>query len=144
MTAVHVRVLAGGEHYAIPVDDVLEIADHGEVSEVPGAPPEVLGVRNLRGQVIPVIDLAGALDLRGSSDRDRIVVVEDSGRLAGLAVDGVVDVGALGAATEEVESPYLRGGLLVEGALVGVIDIAALFARVAPSDDRLAASLEAS
>jgi purine-binding chemotaxis protein CheW len=144
MTAVHVRVLAGGEHYAIPVDGVLEIAEHGEVSDVPGTPPDVLGVRNLRGQVIPVIDLASALDLRSSSDRERMVVVEDSGRMAGLAVDGVVDVGALGEATEEVDSPYLRGALLVDGALVGVIDIAALFARVAPSGERLAVPLETS
>jgi purine-binding chemotaxis protein CheW len=144
MTAVHVRVLAGGEHYAIPVDGVLEIAEHGEVSDVPGTPPDVLGVRNLRGQVIPVIDLASALDLQSSSDRERMVVVEDSGRMAGLAVDGVVDVGALGEATEEVDSPYLRGALLVDGALVGVIDIAALFARVAPSGERLAVPLETS
>jgi purine-binding chemotaxis protein CheW len=144
MTAVHVRVLAGGEHYAIPVNSVLEIAEHSEVSDVPGAPPEVLGVRNLRGQVIPVIDLASALDLQSSSDRERIVVVEDSGRLAGLAVDGVVDVGALDEAAEEVDSPYLRGALLVDGSLVGVIDIPALFARVAPSGDAVSAPMEAS
>jgi purine-binding chemotaxis protein CheW len=144
MSSMHVRVLAGGEHYAIPVAGVLEIAEHGEVSEVPGSPPEVLGVRNLRGQVIAVIDLAAGLDLQSSSDRERIVVVEDSGRLAGFAVDAVVDVGVLGEATEEVDSPYLRGALLVDGALVGVVDIAALFARVAPSGDPLPSSVEAS
>jgi purine-binding chemotaxis protein CheW len=144
MSSMHVRVLAGGEHYAIPVAGVLEIAEHGDVSEVPGAPPEVLGVRNLRGQVIPVIDLAAGLDLQSSSDRERMVVVEDSGRLAAFAVDAVVDVGALGEATEEVDSPYLRGALLVDGALVGVVDVAALFARVAPSGDPLPASVEAS
>lgn len=140
MNSMHVRVLAGGEHYAIPVDGVLEIAEHGEVSGIPGAPSEVLGVRNLRGQVIPVIDLATALSLENSSDRERIVVVEDGGRLAGFAVDAVIDVGALGETTEDVDSPYLRGALLVEGALVGVIDVSAVFARVAPSGDSLAAS----
>jgi len=143
MTAVHVRVLAGGEHYAIPVDGVLEIADRGDVSEIPGAPPEILGVRNLRGQVIPVIDLAKGLGLQSSSERERIVVVEDSGRLAGFAVDGVVDVGSLGEVTEELDSQYLRGALLSDGALVGVIDIAALFARIAPSGDSFAVPVEA-
>jgi purine-binding chemotaxis protein CheW len=137
MTAIHVRVLAGGEHYAIPVDGVLEIAEHSQISEVPGAPPEVLGVRNLRGQVIPVIDLATGLGLQSSSEKERIVVVEDSGRLAGLAVDSVVDVGTLG---EEVDSPCLRGALLVDGALVGAIDVAALFGRLSSSDDQLTAA----
>jgi purine-binding chemotaxis protein CheW len=143
MTMVHVRVLAGGEHYAIPVDSVLEIAEHSQISEVPGAPAEVLGVRNLRGQVIPVIDLATSLGLQSSSEKERIVVVDDGGRLAGLAVDAVVDVGALGEVTEEVDSPYLRGALLVAGALVGVIDIAALFARLSPSGDPVPATAEA-
>jgi purine-binding chemotaxis protein CheW len=142
MTMVHVRVLAGREHYAIPVDSVLEIAEHSQISEVPGAPAEVLGVRNLRGQVIPVIDLAASLGLT-SSEKERIVVVDDGGRLAGLAVDAVVDVGALGEVTEEVDSPYLRGALLVDGALVGVIDIAALFARLSPSGDPVPATAEA-
>jgi purine-binding chemotaxis protein CheW len=144
MTSVHVRVLAGGEHYAIPVDSVLEIADRGEISEVPGAPAEVLGVRNLRGQVIPVIDLVTELGLQSSAERERIVVVEDSGRLASLAVDGVVDVGALGEVTEDVDSPYLHGAILVDGALVGLIDVGALFERIAPSGDSLPEPVESS
>ena len=136
MNGVHVRVLAGGEHYAVPVSAVLEISEYGEVSPVPGAPPSTLGVRNLRGQVIPVIDLAMVLDLRSSTAYERIVVAEDDGRLAGFAVEGVVDVGDVGDPTEETESPYLTGALLIDGALVGVVAVGALFAALAPTDDR--------
>lgn len=126
MSAVYVRVIAGGEHYAFPVNDVLEISDLGEVAPVPGAPPEVMGVRNLRGQVIPVIDLATVLGLGDDADRERIVVAEHRGRRGGLAVTEIVDVGELAEATETVESPYLAGAILVDGALVGVVDVAAV------------------
>jgi purine-binding chemotaxis protein CheW len=132
MSRVHVRVLAGEEHYALPVEAVLEIADLGHVTPVPGAPSGVLGVRNLRGQVIPVIDLATILGLSADADCERIVVTEDGDRRAALAVTSTVDVGELGLATEEVESPYLSGALLVEDALVGIVDVPALLAAVSP------------
>jgi purine-binding chemotaxis protein CheW len=132
MNRVHVRVLAGGEHYALPVTAVLEIAEFGQVTPVPGAPSGVLGVRNLRGQVIPVIDLATMLALAPDGESERIVVADDGSRRAALAVTSTVDVGELGAATEEVESPYLTGAVLVDGALVGIVDVEALLAAVAP------------
>jgi purine-binding chemotaxis protein CheW len=132
MSRVHVRVLAGGEHYALPVSAVLEIAELGHVTPVPGAPSGVLGVRNLRGQVIPVIDLATMLGLSADDASERIVVTEDGTHRAALAVTDTVDVGELGAATEQVESHYLSGALLVEDALVGLVDVPALLAAVAP------------
>jgi chemotaxis signal transduction protein len=132
MSRVHVRVLAGGEHYALPVAAVLEIADLGQVTPVPGAPSGVLGVRNLRGQVIPVIDLATMLGLSTEAESERIVVTDDGSRRAALAVTGTVDVGELGPSTEEVDSPYLSGAVLVDDALVGIVDVAELLAAVAP------------
>jgi purine-binding chemotaxis protein CheW len=132
MSRVHVRVVAGGEHYALPVEAVLEITEIGQVTPVPGAPSGVLGVRNLRGQVIPVIDLATVLGLSGEVESERIVVTEDGDLRAALAVTSTDDVGELGAATEEVESPYLSGAILVEDALVGIVDVPALLAAVSP------------
>jgi len=132
MSRVHVRVVAGGEHYALPVDAVLEIAELGQVTPVPGAPSGVLGVRNLRGQVIPVIDLATVLSLSGDAESERIVVTEDGDLRAALAVTSTDDVGELGTATEEVDSPYLSGAILAEDALVGIVDVPALLAAVAP------------
>jgi purine-binding chemotaxis protein CheW len=142
MSAVCVRVLAGGEHYAIPVASVLEVAEYGEVTAVPGASSVVLGVRNLRGQVLPVIELATALGLQDSADHQRILIVENDGHLAGLAVNEVVDVGVLGEVTEDVESPSLRGALLVDGALVGVVDVGAVLGAIAPASKRIAATAE--
>jgi purine-binding chemotaxis protein CheW len=126
MSAVYVRVIAGREHYAIPVDQVLEISELGNVSPVPGAGPELMGVRNLRGSVVPVIDLATALGLADDTGRGRIVVTEAGGTRGGLAVTEIVDVGELPEATEEAESRHLDGAVLVDGQLVGVIDVGAV------------------
>ena len=112
---VHVRVRVAGEHYALPVEQVLEVADLGEIAPVPGSPPEIAGVRNLRGQVIPVIGLATLLGLSG--DEPSRVVVAESGELrAGLVVDEVLDVGEMPPVSEQVESGFLLGACLVDGA----------------------------
>jgi purine-binding chemotaxis protein CheW len=123
MSSLHVWVQIAGEDYAVPVDDVLEVADLGDVIPIPGAPAAVLGVRNLRGTVLPVVDLAAVFELARDGVPERIVVVEDGGRSAGLAVDSVVGVEQLPACSEEVVSPHLVGATLAAGALVGVVDV---------------------
>jgi purine-binding chemotaxis protein CheW len=120
---VHVRVRIGGESYALPVEHVLEVGELGEVAPVPGAPDSVLGVRNLRGQVLPVVDLAHILGVAGEGAPQRLVVAEDGLRRAGLAIDDVTDVANLPVPAEEIDSPFLRGAALVDDALVGVIDV---------------------
>ena len=121
MSGVHVRVRVAEEHYALPVDRVLEVAELGELTPVPGAPAQIIGVRNLRGQVIPVIALATLLGLPGA-EPERIVVAEAGERRAGLAVDVIVDVSELPEASEQVDSPYLTDAALVDGVLVGMLD----------------------
>jgi purine-binding chemotaxis protein CheW len=128
VSQVHIRVRAGGEHYALPVEHVLEAAELGEVTPVPGAAAEILGVRNLRGGVLPVIDLAALLGLSGGADPERILVAESGERLAGLAVESIVAVGELPGGGEATDSAYLSAAVLVEGELVGVVDLPAAFA----------------
>lgn len=134
MSAVHVRVRAAGEDYALPISSVLEVADLGEVTPLPGAPAGILGVRNLRGQVLPVIDLASVFGLSGGSP-ERIVVTEEVDRRAALAVDSVVDVAVIAAPTSETESDYLKGATLVDGDLVGLVDVRAMLDAVGAPED---------
>jgi purine-binding chemotaxis protein CheW len=117
-----VRVLVADEHYALPVADVLEVAELGDITPVPGAGAAMLGVRNLRGQVLPVVDLATLFGLP-PADPERIVIAERGGLRAGLAVDTVAGVEQLPEASEEVDSRHLTGAALADGALVGVIDV---------------------
>jgi purine-binding chemotaxis protein CheW len=86
----------------------------------------VIGVRNLRGQVLPVVDLAAMLGLEADSEAERVVVAEGGERRAGFAVRSVEGVEHLPDAHEEAESEYLHGAALVDGALVGIVKVDAL------------------
>jgi chemotaxis signal transduction protein len=130
MNGVHVRLRVGREQYAMPIANVLEVGELGTLSAVPGAGSAVLGVRNLRGQVLPVFDLARVLAITGDAAQ-RVVVAEHQGRQAGLAVDDVTDVGAFTGAPEETHSEHLAGAVLEDGQLVGIIDVERLFRSLA-------------
>ncbi len=88
----------GREGYGLPVNCVQEIIGIAEVTAVPRTPPYVRGVINLRGKVIPVIDLAACLGMAAQEDTERtcIIVVEISSvaeaKTVGLIVDGVREV----------------------------------------------------
>lgn len=83
-----------GEEFGLPILDVREIIRMVEVTPVPHSPDFVEGVINLRGQILPVIDLRKRFNLESSvADEDtRIVVVEINKNLIGLIVDGVNEV----------------------------------------------------
>jgi purine-binding chemotaxis protein CheW len=132
MPEVCVRVRVGAEEYALPIRFVPEVAERGDITPVPGAPSPVLGVRNLRGRVLPVFDLATAVGAAGERDAQRLVVAEAGGLRCALAVDAVLEVAELPDPEEAVESPFLLGAALVDGALIGVIDVPGLLAAITP------------
>lgn len=131
MTTVHVRVRVGSEFYAIAVEHVIEIAELGDLSPVPGAHRSVLGIQNLRGEVLPVFDLASVLGITSESPPRRLLVTEHGGLRAGFAIDEVTDVGALTSVPEETQSALLSGSVLEDSGLVGVVDVECLFAALA-------------
>lgn len=133
----YARATTDGEMYAIPVMNVVEIVGLGQLTAVPGARDEILGIRNLHGQIVPVIalarvlgtaSLAGRRGASGPGPRSPLLVAEAAGIRAGFAVDQVVDVGELPDPTEETESEFLVGTMLHKGELIGVLDVAAIFA----------------
>lgn len=126
--SVHVRLRVGAESYALPVEHVLEVAELGELTPVPGSPRAVLGVRNLRGEVLPVFDLATLFGIERSDSAGRLLVAEHEGKRAGFAIDEITDVGELSPPAEETASQFLRGAALDEGELVGVVDVQRVFA----------------
>jgi purine-binding chemotaxis protein CheW len=84
----------GGEEFGVDILKVQEINRMMEVTRVPNAPEYVDGVINLRGKVIPIIDLRRRFGMeRKEHDKTtRIVVVELTGKVVGFVVDGVEEV----------------------------------------------------
>jgi purine-binding chemotaxis protein CheW len=132
--------LAGGA-FAIPILSVREIRGWEEVAQVPRSPDYVLGVMNLRGAVVPVLDLRARL---GMERRERtptsvvIVVRVDIANgnevLIGCLVDGVSDVVSFAAdrtrptpdACGTVDTHFLAGVATLDQQLVMVIDLVRL------------------
>jgi purine-binding chemotaxis protein CheW len=126
-----------GEEYGIGILKIKEIIGMMPVTSVPRTPDFVKGVINLRGKVIPVIDLRlrFGLEATGYTERTCIVVVEISGKvndiLIGLVVDSVsevlnikagdiVDTPAFGA---QVQTGFILGMAKVEGGVKILLDI---------------------
>ncbi|MDC7745228.1 chemotaxis protein CheW [Rhizobium binxianense] len=84
----------GDQQFCIRTTSIREIRGWAAATPLPHAPPYVLGVMNLRGSVIPVIDLAAKLGVLGavSTERSAIVVAEIGNSIIGLVVDRVSDI----------------------------------------------------
>lgn len=107
------------EHYGVDISAVNTIIRMQEITEVPKTPSFVEGVINLRGSIIPVIDLRKRFGLPAGSitKASRIVVVEASSQMIGMIVDAVAETLRLSCDSIEppspvvvsVDSEYLRG-----------------------------------
>jgi purine-binding chemotaxis protein CheW len=101
----------GAELYGVEIARVHEIIRLQSVTRVPRSPAFVEGVINLRGKVIPVIDLRRRFGLPSADHTraSRIVVVEIGDQVVGIVVDGVSEVLRVKTATVEPPSPVVAG-----------------------------------
>ncbi|NPV92028.1 MAG: purine-binding chemotaxis protein CheW [Firmicutes bacterium] len=84
----------GAEEYAIDILSVQEINRVLPITRIPNAPHYVVGVINLRGNVIPVIDLHQRLNIQTqeNTEQTRIIILKVGEMVAGIIVDGVTEV----------------------------------------------------
>jgi purine-binding chemotaxis protein CheW len=134
----------GRESYGLDIGSVYEIIRFQECTAVPAAPPFVDGVINLRGRIIPVVDMASRFGLGRSATTNatRIIVAGTAGLRVGLVVDAVTQV--LMVAEESVEptpdvaagfdSSYVRGIAKLGDQLVILLDLGALFSEAVRSE----------
>ena len=89
-----VKFSLGGENYGIRVLKVQEIQRYSEISPIPGAPSYVLGIINLRGSVISVLNTREKFGLADYeiTDDSRIVILEAGPQVIGILVDSVAEV----------------------------------------------------
>lgn len=127
----------GNEEFAIPILAVQEINRMMQITRVPHAPAFVEGVINLRGKIIPVVDLRkrfGLTQIENASDT-RIVVVEVSSRVIGFTVDRVSEVLRVPTSIVEpapamvsgVDSDYVEGVGKLEDRLLILLSLGRLF-----------------
>lgn len=90
----HLTFRLGGEDYGIPIVNVIEIIGIQPVTDLPEVPPWIRGVVNLRGRVVPVMDvrLRFGMPEREYDDRTCIIVASMDGENVGLIVDAVREV----------------------------------------------------
>jgi purine-binding chemotaxis protein CheW len=101
----------GSEEFGVDILKVMEIIRTMEITKVPKAPGFVEGVINLRGLVIPIIDLRRrfGLQAKASTTDTRIIVIEISGMTVGFVVDSVSEVLRIPASTVEPAPPVVAG-----------------------------------
>lgn len=123
----------GRESFALPIGAVHEIVRPPEITAVPHAPDYVEGVINLRGRILPVIDLRkrfGATRIENTR-KNRILVVDSDGRRVGLMVDAASEVLKLSPAHIEAppevfgdaETNYVTGVARYQGRLIILVDL---------------------
>jgi len=122
----------GEDYFAMFIAHVNEIIRLQKITPVPKAPAFVIGVTNLRGRVIPVIDLRQRFGLAPREDgyRSRIIVADHAGKLIGMIVDGVDEV--LTVPSDAIEEPdeivvsfdseFLAGIVRLEDRLIILLD----------------------
>ncbi len=95
--------------YALPIQETQEIIRMTDITRVPNTKEYVEGIINLRGSIVPVINLHRRLGLpdKEHDDATRIIVVEYNGQKVGMIVDNVQEVGRY--AEDEVEPPAVAG-----------------------------------
>jgi purine-binding chemotaxis protein CheW len=134
-----------GGLFAIPILAVQEIRGLETVSRIPRSPDEVLGVMNLRGAVVPVVDLRLRLAIERAERTSTTVVIlvrlvarDGLEKVVGCVVDAVSDVAHIAdadvrpapEACGSVERHFLRGVVDVDGRLVLLLDLARLLGAV--------------
>lgn len=108
---LHLRFGLAGEKYAIPIDFIQEILKPKNVTEIPHTPEYLSGIVNLRGKIVPVVDLRIRLELpRGEVTKpSRIIVISGRDQFIGLLVDYVDEVCPIQAKKIEPVSPIISG-----------------------------------
>ena len=120
------------EEYGLPITKVQEINRLVPVTKLPQTPDFMEGIINLRGRIIPVIDLRKrfVMSISSHDDDTRIIIVEINGQVVGVTVDAVTEVIRLSTANIEpppatvaVDSRYIDGVGKIDDRLIILLNV---------------------
>jgi chemotaxis signal transduction protein len=119
----------GSEWYAVDFDWVREVVAEPRLTPIPLVPGSVLGLVNLRGEMVPVFDTGRMLGVGPIGDTPFVVVLDTAGGLAGLAATGLPVAVRLGETLGPAEGPAAVGIYAMEGPSVAtLLDVEMLMA----------------
>lgn len=139
-----IAFLLNDQQFAVRTTAIREIRGWAPVTPIPHTPPDVLGVMNLRGTVIPIIDLSAKLGMppAEASERSAIVVTSVKGKTIGMMVDRVSDILTVSAA--DLQPVPAAAGLATTGYAEGIfardkmmicfLNLDAIFATAEPEE----------
>jgi purine-binding chemotaxis protein CheW len=136
----------GGQDFCVDIMSVREIRGWTPATVLPHAPPYILGVINLRGAVVPIVDLSARMGLEPiiPDARHVIVICVVDGQTVGFLVDAVSDIlGVKQAAIQptptvasDLALAFFEGVIAIEQRMLRLIDIEAVLPRIAVKTDR--------
>ncbi|KQV43913.1 MULTISPECIES: chemotaxis protein CheW [unclassified Rhizobium] len=127
----------GDQEFCVNIMSVREIRGWSPATPMPHTPPYVLGVLNLRGAVLPIVDLAARLGMKPAEPTVRhvIIVAQIADRIVGLLVEAVSDILTV---TDDIIQPtpdvssdfertFARGVLAIDKRMICLIELEAIF-----------------
>jgi purine-binding chemotaxis protein CheW len=125
------------QEFCVKTTTIREIRGWAPSTPIPHAPPEVVGVMNLRGSIIPIIDLARKLGMPGTEadQRSAIVVAEVGSMVVGLLVDRVSDILTVSPSqiqpvpevAASLQSNYSEGIIVHGDSMICFLDLSRMF-----------------
>ena len=110
----------GGEYYGINILSVQEIRGYEQVTQLANTPEYIKGIVNLRGIIVPIVDMRIRFNL-GTPSYDQftvVIILNINGRITGIVVDSVSDVTTLN--SQQIKSAPEMGSILSTDYLIGL------------------------
>lgn len=132
----------GGQGYAVDIAAVREIRGWTEPAGMPNAACHVMGVINLRGEILPLLDLAAKLGLHTAeiNERSVIIVFEFQGATMGVLIDAVSDI--IAPSEKDMQPPpdaaasengsFVSALTMVDDKIIRILDLATLLSDIEP------------
>lgn len=145
MSLLHISFRVAGTEYVVRADEVLHLETFDGATPIPGAAPHVAGLVQVRGRLVPVIDLRVRFGVAGAAegiDR-RVIVLQVPGRTAGLLVDSAREILKIEAAAFQPppaliaqQSPgFVKAVATVASRLVLLVDIPLILGTSTPNQE---------
>jgi purine-binding chemotaxis protein CheW len=124
------------ELYGIPIEKTREVAVPVKITAIPGTPPHIMGLMNLHGEILSVVDIKSLLNMRTSApaETSRVVVIKTREGPVGIYCDEVINIYDI--MKKDIEVPlstlsnetgaYVKGQAQTTHGLMGILDIEGL------------------